>query len=213
MRYIKVSTAILLLFLLLPPAASTAAASDDLHGLVAKISDRLDGRWARVTERHSPAGAVSAPDGTMTVSRRAAVTGTVSRRSAATRAGARPSRSPRPAGGAMKTPGRIDGSRLTRHGRDDFLWRTTRSRNDPVRGVSKLSSPAKATLAGVFKRRLPRNNAEKYRRTVGSGRAGVWRKSPRMGTRRLTSGTRRRHSSPSMTRGATRVRRTATRGF
>lgn len=206
MRYIRVS--IMSLFLLLSiatalPVAASSVHPDDFEGWAMKMSGEIDGRWIRAATREA---GVATADGTRT-------TMTVLRRSTVMTAGRLAKRAGRPSGPATGNSTGIDGSRFTKRGSQDHLWKSTRDRNGPSRGISKLTSPAQATRASASKRRLPFGTSSKYRRSTGYVRAGAWRRSPKMGTRLSTSGTRRRSASSSMTRGATRVRRSATRGF
>jgi hypothetical protein len=129
---------------------------------------------------------------------------TATRRSTTTRA----------ASPAAANSTRIDGSRFTKRGSPDFLRLSTRDRNDPTRGVSKLDNPAQAVRASSASRRLPFSSESTYRRNSGYSKAGAWRKSGKMGTRISTSGhsIRRRASASSYTRGATRMRKSAGRG-
>ena len=204
MRYIRVSIVPLFLLLAIATALPVAASDvhpDDFESWAMKKSGELDGRWIRTATREAGAAVTSAPDGTMTFSRQSAVM-------KAGRPLKRAGRQPRSAAGNSTG---IDGSRFTKRGSQNFLWKSTRDRNGPSRGTGKLTSPAQAMRASAFKRRLPSNTASKYKRTTGYSRAGAWRRSPKMGTRTLSSGTRRRSASSSLTRGATRVRRSATR--
>ncbi len=206
MRYIRVS--IVPLFLLLSIATALPVAASDVHpddfeGWALKKGGEIDGRWIRAATREAGTTVESGARRTMTVSRRSAVMKT----------GRPAKRAGRPSGPATGNSTGIDGSRFTKRGSQDFLWQSTRERNGPSRGISKLTSPAQAVRASAFKRRLPFGTSSKYKRSTGYSRIGVWRKSPKMGTRTSTSGTRRRSTSSSMTRGATRVRRSATRGL
>jgi hypothetical protein len=199
MRYINVS--IVPLFLLLSiVAALPADASDDFEGWALKKGGELDGRWTTAVAREAGAPAEgSAP------------TATAPLRSTAMRAGRPAVRAGRPSKQAAGGLEDIDGSKFTKRGSQEFLWQSTKERNGPSRGLSKLTSPAQAERASALKRRLPSNNAEKYRRSIDSGRASAWRRTLHTGTRLSKSGTRLRSSSPSLTRGATRVRRSASR--
>ncbi len=206
MRYIRVSIVPLFLLLSIATALPVAASNvhpDDFEGWAMNKSGEIDGRWIRATTREAGTAVESGARRTITISRRSAVM----------KAGRPAKRTGRPSGPATGNSTGIDGSRFTKRGGQDHLWKSTRDRNGPSRGISKLTSPAQATRASASKRRLPFGSSSKYRRSSGYGRAGAWRRSPKMGTRLSTSGTRRRSSSPSMTRGATRVRRSATRGL
>jgi hypothetical protein len=114
-----------------------------------------------------------------------------------------------PSGGSALGAATIDGSAYTKRGPQETLRRSTRERNGATRGVNTLTSPARAVRASSAKRRLPGNTSAKYRRTVGSGRAGAWRKSPRMGQRISSGRISRRGSASSGLHGATRARRGA----
>lgn len=204
MHYIRVS--IVPLFLLLSiatalPVAASVVHPDDFESWAMKKSGEIDGRWIRMATREAHATVISAPDGTMTVSRRSAVM-------KAGRTAKKAGRTSRPASGNSTG---IDGSSFTKRGSQKFLWKSTRDRNGPTRGTGRLSSPAQATRASALKRRLPSNASSKYKRSTGYSRAGAWRRSAKMGTRTTSSGTRRRSTTSSLTRGATRVRRSATR--
>lgn len=204
MNYFRVS--IVPLFLLLSiatalPAAASAVHPDDFESWAIKKGVEIDGRWIRTATREAGATVTSAPDGTMTVTRRSAVM----------KAGRTAKMTGKTYRAAAGNSTGIDGSSFTKRGSQKFLWKSTRDRNGPSRGTSKLNSPAQAMRASAFKRRLPSNVSSKYRRSTGYGRAGAWRRSPKMGTRTTTSGTRRRSAASSLTRGATRVRRSATR--
>lgn len=204
MNYFRVS--IVPLFLLLSiatalPVAASAVHPDDFERWAIKKGVEIDGRWIRTATREAGATVTSAPDGTMTVTRRSTVMKAGRR---ARRAGSMS----RPAAGNSTG---IDGSSFTKRGSQNFLWKSTRDRNGPSRGSGKLTSPAQATRASALKRRLPFNSSSKYKRTTGYSRASAWRRSAKMGTRTTSSGTRRRSSASSLTRGATRVRRSATR--
>ena len=202
MRYIKAS--IVPLFLLLLVATTLPiSASDDFENWAMKRAGEIDRRWKKATTREAGAATSNVPDRTMTVSRR--FTTMIPGRSAS-----RTGKSSRPT--AANSTG-IDGSRFTKRGSHDFLRQSTRVRNDPSRGISKLRNPAQSVRASSAKRRLPFNSKSTYRRKSGYGRAGAWRKSAKMGTRISTSGNSiRRRASTSMTRGATRSRRSARTG-
>jgi hypothetical protein len=196
MRYINVS--IVPLFLLLSIiTALPAHASTDFEGWALKKGGELDSRWNMAVAREAGTPAGFSAGTTAAPMRSTAVS--------AKRPAFRAARPTRPAAGCLSV---IDGSKFTKRGSQDFLWQSTRERNSPSRGVSKLTSPAQAARASALKRRLPSNNAEKYRRTFSTGRASAWRRTLHTGTRLSRSGTHRRASSPSLTRGATRVRRT-----
>ena len=197
MRYINVS--IVPLFLLLSIAVSLPAyASDDFHEWALKKGGELDGRWTLAVARESGVPASGSAS---------AMTGPP--RAASMRPGRPALRAGRPSARPESGLQSIDGSRFTKRGSQDFLWRSTKERKGPSRGIARLSNPARAERASALKRRLPSDNAEKYRRSVDGGRAGAWRRTLHTGTRLSRSGTRRRASSPSITRGATRVRRSA----
>jgi len=199
MRYIKVSS--VPLFLLLSVfAALPAHASDDFEDWALKKGGELDGRWTRAVARE--AGLPAANPAPVRAS---------PLRSTAIKANGPAFRAEGPSSPAAGSLAGIDGSEFTKRGSQEFLWRSTKERNDPSRGLGKMADPAQAIRASLAKRRLPYGDSEKYRRSTGSSRASTWRRSPKMGTRLSTSGTRRRSASASMTRGATRVRRSANR--
>ncbi len=200
MRYIKVSIVPLFL-LLLVAAALPASASEDFEKWAMKRAGEIDGRWIKATTREAGQAIKSSASRTMTISRR----------STTMRAAGPAIKTGRPSSRAAANSTGIDGSRFTKRGSTDFLRNSTRNRNDPSRGVSKLRNPAQAVRASSARRRLPFNTKSTANRNYG--RAGAWRKSARTGTRISTSGNSiRRRASASMTRGATRTRKSARSG-
>ena len=198
MRYIKASIVPLFL-LLLVAAALPASASDDFDGWAMKRSSELDGRWDRASARETGKTALSPSRSTMTVTRR----------STTPEAARTTARAASPSARSASGSNWIDGSSFTKRGNQDFLWKSTRERNGPSRGMNKMTRPSHAARASSAQRRLPGNSSEKYRRSFSSGRAGAWRRSAKMGTRTISSGTRTRASASSSLRGASRVRRSA----
>lgn len=200
MRYLKISTAALLT-VFLAASALPASASDDFDSWWRAKSGEIDVRWNMAAQREA---GVPAP----------AACGRPTDAGPGEKPGMAPSPARRDSWTHVRSGPDWSGSmnaNFTSHSRGDNLWRSTRERSGPSRGISTLENPSKATRASSAAKRLPFNNSARFRRTVGSGRAAAWRKRPKIGQRLRSGGSsaRRRSSASSYTRGSTRMRGTA----
>lgn len=184
------------LIALLPPAAAVAGGIEGFDGWAEERCGEIDRQWERV----SSSGRAAGWSGTMPAwssDDHSRIRGRFEARGRTSGPGT-PSWSGAASAGFFSS--RDTGGR--------FLWRTSRKRGGPSRGLSTLESPAEARLGFTSNRRLPFNAAGKYTRSSGFGRTGRWRKSPSIG-QRISSSRSRRTGASSLTRGATRVRRSA----
>lgn len=196
MRHSFVFLSVLFALLVLACAAAHADAGDaqtEFSAWAARKSGEFDSRWRQATLRHATGEGAGASVGPGAHGPGHSWTPARSARSSAF------------AGGRAHT-----GPQFTRRADGQFLNLSTRTRGGATRGVNKLTSPAQATRAFSGERRLPSNNLSKYTGSVNFGRSSTMRPSPRMGSRISSSANASR--TPSGLHGATRARRSPTRG-